>query len=178
MKKIVLLTAIVMGLMMTAGQANAQKQFKVGFVNVELIVTEMPEAQEADKMLKELGQKYQDTLLALQSEFEKRMKDYNKQKSMMPADKQAQEEEALKSLQMQIMQFREEKFGQTGEISQLREQYLAPIREKVRDAIEKVANEEGMSVVLDKGSSAVLFNKEKLEITYKVLDRIKRGSDE
>ncbi|MFP4527385.1 MAG: OmpH family outer membrane protein [Candidatus Kapaibacterium sp.] len=177
MKKILVIAAIIVGFFAANGQLMAQKSFKVGFVNVELIVTEMPEAQQADKILKDLGKKYQDSLLAMQSEFEQSLSSYEKQKSMMPPDQQAQEEEALQTLQMQILQFRETKFGQQGEIAQLREQYLEPIREKVRKAIEKVASEEAMNVVLDKGSSAVLYNEEKLDITYRVLDRIKRGNE-
>jgi Skp family chaperone for outer membrane proteins len=31
--------------------------------------------------------------------------------------------------------------------------------------------------VLDKGSSAVLYNQDKLDITYRVIDRIKRGEE-
>ena len=150
----------------------SQQKTNIAIVDVEAVVKEMPEASVADKMLKDLQKKYNDSLIKMQEDFQKRVDSYIKQKNMMPADKQQKEEEKFKIEEQTLLKFREEKLQ---EISQKREEYLDPIRKKVKSAIQDVAKEENMSFILDKGSSVLLFAEDKFDLTFKVIDRIKRG---
>ena len=150
---------------------------KFGIVDIEIILKEMPEAVAADKKLKEIGTKWQDSLIAMKKEFDDKIQKYQKQKSLMSADQQSKEEESLQMMQNQLIQYQDQKFGQNGELNQTREKFLDPIREKVRTAIQKVAKEESISLVLDKTSNALLYFDDKFDLTYKVLDVIKRGNN-
>jgi Skp family chaperone for outer membrane proteins len=156
--------------------AQQAPALKIGIVDIEVILKEMPEAVDADKRLKEIGTKWQDSLLAMKKTFDDKVALYQKQKSMKTAEQQQKEEEALQNLQMQLMQYQETKFGQNGELNITREKFLDPIRNKVRTAIQKVAKDEKISLVLDKTSQAILYFDDKFDLTYKVLDNIKRGN--
>ncbi len=180
MKKIILIAAIVMIVISSVSnvafaQAGASS-IKYAVVDIETILKEMPEAIEADKKLKEIGTKWQDTLVTMKKDFDDKIQKYQKQKSLMNTDQQQKEEESLQKLQMQIMQYQEQKFGNTGELNIEREKFLEPIRLKIKEAIEKVAKDEKISLVLDKGNAALLYFEDKNDLTYKVLDVIKRGS--
>lgn len=154
---------------------NAQGTLnKLGVVDVETVLKELPEAIEADKVIKDKGQKMQDTLLKMQQDLQAKLDQYQKQKSMMPLDKQQKEEESLQQQNMLFIQYREEKFGQQGELNKLRENLLDPIRTKIRKAIEGVAKEEKIALVVDK--MAAIYSDGSIDITYKVLDKIKRGN--
>jgi len=112
----------------------------------------------------------------MQKELEERYQKYQKQKGMMKDEEKQKEEESLNSLNSQILKYREDKFGQTnGEIIKLRNDYLEPIRSKIRTAIDAIAKEEKMNFVFDKGSPYLLYAEEKYDITYRVLDNLKRG---
>jgi len=125
--------------------------------------------------LKEMGTKWQDTIITWRKELETKFQQYQKQKGMMNAEAQQKEEESLQMLNMKIMQYQEDKFGNQGELAAMREMFLDPIRKKVKTAIEEVAREEGFNYVLDKGSSVVLYAENRFDITYRVLDKIKRN---
>ena len=170
----ILLSAIVAVIALTIG-ANAQqtKGLKIGVVDVEKIVKEMPEASQADQELKDLQKSYQDTLASMQNTLMQRADAYQKQRSMMPADQQKKEEESLKMAEQELYRYKDAKYA---EISEKRELYLAPIRKKVNEAIEGVAKDEAISFVFDKGNGSVLFSEEKSDITFKVIDKMKRGS--
>lgn len=157
--------------------AQQTAPLKIGIVDIETILKEMPEAVEADKKLKEIGTKWQDTLLAMKKDFDDKVAQYQKQKSLKTTDQQQKEEESLQNLQMQMMQYQEMKFGQSGELNITREKFLDPIRNKVRAAIQKVSKDEKISLVLDKTSTAVLYFDDKFDLTFKVLDTIKRGTN-
>lgn len=180
MKKIILIAAIVMIVISSvpnfAFAQTGATSFKFAVVDIETILKEMPEAIEADKKLKELGTKWQDTLVTMKKDFDDKIQKYQKQKSLMNTDQQTKEEESLQNLQMQIMQYQEQKFGNTGELNIEREKFLEPIRVKIKDAIEKVAKDEKIALVLDKGNAALLYFEDKNDLTYKVLDVIKRGA--
>jgi outer membrane protein len=144
----------------------------LGVVDMETLLKEMPEAINADQMLKDLQKKYNDSLVNIQNDFYKRVDQYQKQKGMMPADKQQKEEEAIKAQEQAVYKFREDKLN---EIAQRRDEALEPIRAKVKKAIEQVAKEEKLDMVLNKLGEVVLFADDKNDITYKVIDKIKRG---
>ncbi len=172
MKKIVLIIALI--LMLNAKSfSQAPAQIKLGVVDSETILKELPEFQEADKKMKATGQKWQDTLLAMREDLKKKFEQYQKQKSMMATDKQQKEEESLQAINQQMMMYQEEKFGQQGELAKLREKLLEPIREKARKAIEEIAKEEKITLVLDKLTA--VYADPKIELTFKVIDRLKRG---
>ncbi len=148
---------------------------RIGFVNAEVVLKELPEAQQANRNLEDWGGRVQDTLRMMQKDFESRIENYRKQEAMMSAEAKRKEEEGLAMLRQRFAQYQEEKLGNQGELARLRESFLAPIREKVAAAVNAVAKEEKIQIVLDKVAGLVLYSDDKLDITYKVLDRIKRG---
>lgn len=150
-------------------------QTKYGVVNTETILKELPAAIESSKKLEAFATAAQDTLRMMQKDFEQRIEQYQKQQALMSVDAKKKEEEALQALRMRFLQYQEEKLGAQGEVARLREQYLKPIRDKVAEAIAYVAKEEKVNLVLDKVSGVVLFSEDKADLTYKVLDRMKRG---
>jgi Skp family chaperone for outer membrane proteins len=174
MKKILMLMLFVFGMAFSTTQSQAQA-VKVGVVDVITILKEMPDAKVVDKELQEIGLKWQDTLMTMQKDLEAKIEQYRKQKTMMPADQQAKTEAELQALNQNLMQYNQEKFGQQGELAIIRDQKLEPIREKVKSAIEKVSKEEKLNLVIEK-TSMILYFDDAMEITYKVLDVIKRGA--
>lgn len=173
--KQLIFAALMLLLAIGSAEAQTQKPIKIGVVDVETIVKELPEAQDADRQLKDLGKKFQDSLEMMQKNLEEKYLAYEKQKGMMTPDQQRASEEELQKLQMSAMQYREMKFGANGELNQRRIQFLDPLREKVQNAIKKIAGVESMGLVLDKSSATVLFAEDKMDITYRVLDELKRG---
>jgi outer membrane protein len=147
---------------------------KIGLVNTETIIKELPEAQEASKKLEDLAAKLRDTVQMMQKEFETRIEQYRKQEALMSGDAKRKEEETLNALRQRLLQFNEEK---SQDLQRMREGFLNPLRDKVRDAVNIVAKEEKMTLVLDKLAGLVLYSEDKSDITFKVLDRMKRGGD-
>lgn len=152
--------------------SQKDKSITIGIVDVATIATQLPESQEADKKLKDMQKVVTDSLMKMQESYQKRVEGYLKQKTMMPAAEQQKSEEAFRLEEQQILQFREAKLAELG---QKRDEFLEPIRNKIKTAINEVAKEEGLKLVLDKTSSVVLFNDDNMDITFRVLDKIKRG---
>lgn len=172
-KKVIAIAAICM-FFASFNAVYSQNTLKVGIVDSETIAKQLPEAQDADKKLADIRKKALDTLEQKQNALKARIENYQKQKSMMNADAQKKEEESLTKAQQEFMQYREFKEQEFG---QVRDQLYEPIRETVRKAIAEVAKEEKYQLVLDKSNNpTLLYFEDKAEITFRVLDKLKRGS--
>ncbi len=150
-------------------------QVKIGVVDSEVILQQLDEAKEADRILKALEQKYRDSLQKIEQQYIAEMQKYEKQKGMMTAQARQQMEQKILALREQYLAFQQEKFGVTGEIAQKQQELLQPIREKILKAIEQVAKEEKVSFVFDKAAPALLYFENRYNLTYKVLDRLQRA---
>ncbi len=172
MKKLLIIGSFLTAYLLLSNIAFAQQTLKIGIVDVETLFKQMPEAVEADKLLQDLGNKYRDTIMQRQQSLLDEADTYKKQKTMMTAEQQQKREEELRQKEIELIQYRDEK---TQEVQQMRVDFLEPIRDKARKAIEKVAKEEKINLVLDKASQSVIYSEDKFDITFKVIDLIKRG---
>ncbi len=153
---------------------SAFSQVKIGFVNSEAIIKELPEAQDAQRKLDNLVQEWQSELRKLESEWKQKYDNYDRNKLLMSDQMRAEKERELVELENRIMQYREQKFGQNGELFQKQEEFMRPIHNKIFNALEKIAKDEGYDFVFDKsGDILLLYANEKYDLTKKVLDIIK-----
>lgn len=156
------------------GFTNAQS-LKVGVANLQMVVEQLPDAKKIDTEIKEIATKYQDSLLKMQGDLETKFQTYQKQKGMMTQEQQIATEQELQALNQTVLQFQQAKFGQQGELQMKRLELLQPLRNKIKDAIDKVSASEKLNLVLDSSTESVLFADDALDITFKVLDMLKRG---
>lgn len=175
MKKLFLFTSIL--LFLTVAVFAQTSPVKIGYVDSQVILNQYPPAIKAqsdlDALIQNWNKKIDSMTVALQQSYQS----YQQQLETMTADARAQREQEIVLQQQSLDQFRQQKYNQqTGELYVKQEQMLGPIKEKVFDAIDKVAKEEGMNFVFDKaGDVVLLYADQEFDITYKVLDNLKRG---
>jgi outer membrane protein len=172
---LILLTSVTMISLAQKDTAPKEPPLRIAIADLEKIAKELPEAIAADRELTELRKRFLDTLQMMETKFKERFESYQKGKAMMTPDAQRKEEDELRALQQQYAIYQEEKFGLQGELARRRDTLLSPILKKVQEAVATVAKEERYNFVFDRGSNFLLYAEEKADITYKVLDRIKRG---
>ncbi len=162
-------------LLIVGGTSVAQQKF--GYVNSQTILGELPDAQEAQKKLNTEVQAAQDSIDSMQKSLQARLEDYQKRQAMLTDAAKKEEEQKLFDGDQAIKQFQQVKFGQNGQIAQEREKLFAPIRDRIVKAIQVVAKEEKMQFILDKTPDValLLYADPQFDMTYKVLDRLKRG---
>jgi outer membrane protein len=73
----------------------------------------------------------------------------------------------------ELFQFREDKFGQTGELFKKREELVKPVQDKVYDAVQKVAKKEGLDFIFDKaGGALMMYANAKYDKTFEVMEEL------
>jgi outer membrane protein len=173
-KKYLLLTAAVI---ICSSFSFAQSPPKLGYVDSQIILNQFSEAVKAQGDLDALTNRWSAQLDSMTLGYQQLLADYQKQANNMPEDRRLNAQKDLVALEQKILDFRRQKFGQgTGEIYQKQEDIFNPVKTKIYRAIEMVAKEEAMQFVFDKsGDIILLYADSAFDITYKVLDRLKRG---
>ena len=163
---------IASALLVTVAAAQSGKS---AFVDSEKILGDLPEAQQASKELDAMVKAWQDSVQQMSDNLQKQVEDFQNRQSVMSTTAKDAEQRRLQDLNQQIRDYYTKKLDpRTGEAVAEREKRLAPIRDKVLKAIETVAKEEGYTFVFDKAN--LLYGDSRVDLTYKVLDRLKRGS--
>ncbi len=174
MKKYLIVLAAVL---FAAVIMQAQTQQKLGYVDSQVILTQFPEAIKAQGDLDALTSKWSSQLDSMTQSYQGALNDYKKQENTMPEDKKLSVQQSIIQQEQTIRDFQKQKFGQqTGEIYKKQEEIFNPVKQKIYKAIQEVAKEENMQFVFDKsGDIILLYADSAFDITYKVLDKLKRG---
>jgi len=177
-KAIILLLFII-----TAGM-NAQ--VKIAFVDSEIIIGQLPEAQEVKKKLEAEQKLYVDTVTSKDSEIKSKADvfktKYEEAQNQMKAGKLT--EDQIKSLEQELGLMQDEVSRLDQELSvykqsvqkilyDLQIEMFKPVREKITKAIEALAKDLKYNIVLDKASDALIYGDKEIDITFKVLDKLK-----
>jgi outer membrane protein len=155
----------------------AQSQVKLGYVDSQVILTQFSEAIKAQGELDALTNRWSTQVDSMTLSYQQALADYQKQANTMPEERKLEAQKTLIAQEQGIIDFRRQKFGQNGEIYQMQEQIFDPVKKKIYASIEQVAKTENMQFVFDKsGDIILLYADSAFDITFQVLDRLKRGN--
>lgn len=160
LKKILLAVAVALPMF-----ASAQT-LKVGIVNTGDIIQAMPETTAAQTKLQDVQKKYQDEFTNLENEYKRRVEEFqNMKQDELPAIKERKSRE-IADYQQKIQAFMQEA---DNDIARQQQELMAPITQKIREAIESVGKEGSYSMIENYDPSLILYYAAPVEdITAKV----------
>jgi outer membrane protein len=149
-------------------------QLKIGYIDSDAIMDNLPDAQDAHQKIDALVQEWQTELNKMESSWKVKYDDYEKRKLIMSDQTRAELEAELIKLEQGISEYREKKFGTNGELFQKQDELMKPVQNKVFNAIQEVATQEDLDFVFDKsGDIMLLYAKEQYDLTQIVLEKLK-----
>ncbi|MEQ8523216.1 OmpH family outer membrane protein [Gracilimonas sp.] len=167
-------TAIILFLSVFALQ-DALAQVKIGYTNPARVLNELPEVEEVDQQINTLIEQRDQELAAKATDLQQIFSNYESSMANLSQQERANKEQELMELNDQFEQDRE---SMMNEIRQKRNELMAPIIERMNTAMEEVAQEMGLDLVLNEGTSygdAIIFfaDNEGLDITDKIIAKLK-----
>ena len=170
MKLTIISLVIFLPLLSTISRA----QLKIGYVDSNTIMDNLPDAQDARQKIDALVQEWQNDLKEMESRLKIKKDDYEKRKLIMTEETSADSLAAIKKLEKEIADYRDKKFGANGELFQKEDELMKPLQNKIFNTIQDIAKEEDLDFVFDRsGDILFLYAKEKYDLTSKVLDKLK-----
>jgi len=129
-------------------------QVKLAHVNTAEILDAMPDKAKAEKDLEKYYGELQKQLQTMAQEYQTKMQDYEaNQATMSNLVKQSKEKEII-DIQNRIQQFQA---NAESEFEAKRGELLAPILEKIQNAINAVGKEKGYTYMFDLATGAAVY---------------------
>jgi outer membrane protein len=157
-------------LMFAAANVMAASSPKIAYVSVEKILTEAPQVKAVnDSMMERFGGRKTE-LQEMEKEINEMQENYKRNELVMTEDKL---NELKDSIITKIQDFKQKEAVLQQEVATVRNQELAVLQQSVRSIIQEIAKDEKYDLILT--SEGVAYANEKLDISSKVLDRMKKA---
>jgi outer membrane protein len=166
MRKLVLL--LVFGAVAFVSHA----QTKIGYVDIELVFGQLPDAKRIETELQSTQNQLKTQIEGKSQEFQKKYQDYVANQTTMLEAVRVNTERELQQLQDNLQKLQQD--AQTT-IQNKHSQLMAPVQDKIGKAIEDVAKENGFNLILSTlvgGLDVVLYGDEKLDVSDLVLKKL------
>ncbi|MCH2448958.1 MAG: OmpH family outer membrane protein [Gracilimonas sp.] len=153
---------------------DAIAQVKIGYANPARVLSALPEVEEVDQQIQALIEQSDEELATKATELQSIFTNYESNMNNLSEQERVIREEELMEMNQQFEQDRE---SMMNNIRQRRSELMTPIIEKMNTAMESIAAEMELDLILNEGTSTgdviVFFaNSEQLDITDQIIERI------
>ncbi|MDQ3071691.1 MAG: OmpH family outer membrane protein [Bacteroidota bacterium] len=164
---------LLIGFMVLAAGFSKQAiaQARIAYIDSEYILGQMPEYRSAQSQLDTLADSWKREIERRAAEIDKLFKAYQAEFVLLPEPERKKREEEISRKEKELNEYKREKFGPDGELFRKRQQLIKPIQDKIYDAVQQMAKENGLDIVFDKaGAVTMMFADSKYDRSDEVLD--------
>jgi outer membrane protein len=173
MKKLSLIILSVFIAFSAVDTAKAQQETKIGYVNPQAVLAKMPEMRAIQQRLQNFTEKKQEELQQKQQEYQQSVQEFEQKVGVISEDASQREQERLLGLQ-QDLQTAQQQAQQ--DIQQRRQELLGPMFNQIGTAIDKVAEQKGLTYVLNtttsNGDQIILYASPEFQSQYDITDAV------
>lgn len=173
LKKIILSLFI----LLVCYQINAQRGLRVGYVDMDYILEQIPEYQQAVNKLDQKSQKWKTELAKKKSEIKDLKERLENERPLLTQALIEEREGEIEYLQDQTLEYQEQKFGVAGDYVVQKRQLVQPIQDQVFNAIQELGKTREYDFIHLLSSNAnILYAAKRHDISDMVLKLIQRSS--
>lgn len=171
MKKFILRSLLIVAFVLGCGATASAQKFAL--VDMEYVLSNMPDYEVANNQLEQLSQRYQKEVEQLAREAQTLYKSYQGQMPFLTDEMKKKEEEKIVAKEKEAAELRQKYFGPEGELYKKRQSLMKPIQESVYNAVKKVSEERGYMCIFDRASSSdIIFASPRIDISNEVLSKL------
>tara|TARA_R110001583_G_scaffold116166_1_gene266798 strand:+ start:67 stop:867 length:801 start_codon:yes stop_codon:yes gene_type:complete len=154
----------------------AQKAQRIGYIDMEYILENIPEYSEAQSKLNSKVITWQNNIEKEQKEIESLKSELNIEKALLTNELILEKEEDIQIKSLELKNLQDSYFGTDGDLFFLRQQLVQPIQDLVYNAIQEIAVKRKYDFVLDKSSDLImLYTNKQFDISELVIKSITRS---
>ena len=156
--------------------AMASYAQKFALVDMEYILKNVPSYEMANEQLNQVSQRWQREVDDLAKEAEAMYKNYQSEMVFLTDDQKKKKESEIVAKEKEATELRYKYFGPQGELYKKRQSLIKPIQDEVYNAVKKVSEERGYSVIFDRASSeSIIFASPRIDVSNEVLAKMGYG---
>lgn len=158
-----------------ASSISAQK---IGVVDTDYILSQMPQYRDAEARLNTQVAAWQKEVSDMQTDLENKKAALENERVLLIGDQLKNREKEISELDKKIKLLINGRFGAKGEINSTRSDLAKPFQDRIWNAIKTVSEKNSLGIILDKSSNInVIFLEKRYDYTDKVLALLLKNQD-
>jgi Skp family chaperone for outer membrane proteins len=151
------------------------KGTKVGYIDMEYILQNIPDYTEAKSQLEQKAQKWKQEIETKKIEIDKLEEALKAERTLLTKELIEERETEIKFLNTEMLDFQQKRFGPNGDLMIQKVGLVKPIQDQVFTAVQDIAEAKKYDFIIDKSSDlTVLFAAKRFDISDQVLRVLNR----
>jgi len=149
----------------------AAKEVKIGLVDANQVMIEYQATAAATAEFNEFVDQYRDSATTMKRKIDELKSEAETQKLLLSEEARLRKIDEIEALTASYNQFLQNVFGTRGKVEQKNDELMAPLLQKINNAIAKIAEQEGFQIILDL-SEGVYYAQSDLDVTDLVVNEL------
>lgn len=176
MKKTILLTSVAM--LLVVFSTKAQARVRIGYVDMEYILQNVPEYQQATAQLERKVQQWKAEIEVEMNKIEALKTSLENEKALLTPELIEERKEEIRYQEQKLLEYQQKRFGPNGDLMTQKLLLVQPIQDQVFAAVQEIGKNRDYDLILNKSSDiAMLYVAERLDVSDQVLRSINRASN-
>ena len=157
--------------------SHAQRGVRIGYIDTEYILENVPEYQEATAQLNAKAVKWKNEIDSKLSAVEQKRKDLSNEKALLTKELIDERDEDIAFEEKEILDYQQKRFGPNGDLFLQKKQLMQPIQDQIFAAVQDIASKKQYDFIFDKSSDAVmLYSEKRFDLSEQIIRSISRTS--
>lgn len=157
--------------------SNAQRGVRIGYIDTEYILQNVPEYQEATAQLDAKVLQWKSDVEQRLAAMEQKKTQLNNERVLLTKELYEERAEDISFEEKEILDYQQKRFGPNGDLMIQKRQLIQPIQDQIFAAVQEIADGREYDFIFDKAADVVmLYSAERFDLSEIVLRSITRSS--
>lgn len=157
--------------------STAQRGVRIGYIDTEYILQNVPEYQDATAQLEGKVQQWKAEIEQRLNAIDTKKKQLNSESVLLTKELYEERLEDITFEEAEILDYQQKRFGPNGDLMIQKQQLIQPIQDQIFAAVQEIAGNKQYDFIFDKSADVVmLYSAERFDISELVLRSITRSS--
>ena len=156
----------------------AQRGVKIGYIDTEYILENLPEYNEVSLRLEEKAEAWKKEIENRALKIEQKKQSLNSERILLTDEMIEESEQEIIFEEEELSEYQQKRFGPRGDLIIQKQQLIQPIQDQIFNAIKELAKSKNYDFIFDKSTDIVmLYSDKRYDISDQILRTISRANN-
>lgn len=157
---------------------SAQRSVKIGYIDTEYILENLPEYNQVSDRLEEKAAGWKKEIEDRSRKIEQKKEALNSERILLTNEMIDEIEEEITLDEEELSEYQQKRFGPRGDLIIQKQQLIQPIQDQIFNAIRELAKSKNYDFIFDKSADIVmLYSDKRFDVSDQILRTISRANN-
>ena len=157
---------------------SAQRSVKIGYIDTEYILENLPEYNQVSDRLEEKAVGWKKEIEDRSRKIEQKKEALNSERILLTDEMIDEIEEEITLDEEELSEYQQKRFGPRGDLIIQKQQLIQPIQDQIFNAIRELAESKNYDFIFDKSADIVmLYSDKRFDVSDQILRTISRANN-